>query len=100
VLRERAEAAEQAEIDAGVHSVVAEHGDGSGAGAIRAGQGAPYPAADGNEEAAKVGEAGQREDAAVAAQRAGQRAEADGAAPGEKAQIEEEASEEVLPQNG
>jgi hypothetical protein len=100
VLRERAEAAEQTEIDAGVPSVIAEHGDGSGAGPIRAGQGATYPPADGHEEASRVGEAGQTEDAAVAADRAGREAAAAGADNGEKAQIEEEASEEVLPQNG
>jgi glutamate synthase (NADPH/NADH) large chain/glutamate synthase (ferredoxin) len=97
VLRERAE---QAEVDAGVPSVVAEIGDGDGAGPVRAGQGATYPPADGNEETSQVGEAGQTEDAAVAAERAGRDAAADGADPGEQAQIEEEASEEVLPQNG
>jgi hypothetical protein len=97
VLRERAE---QAEVDAGVPSVIAEIGDGDGAGPVRAGQGATYPPADGNEETARVGEAGQTEDAAVAADRAGRDAAAAGADDGEKAQIEEEASEEVLPQNG
>jgi glutamate synthase domain-containing protein 3 len=97
VLHERAE---QAEVDAGVHSVIAEIGDGDGAGPVRAGQGATYPPADGNEETSKVGEAGQTEDAAVAAERAGREATEAGASNGEKAQREEEAEEEVLPWNG
>src|SRR5215210_161514 len=88
------------EVAAGVHSVIAEIGDGDGAGPVRAGQGATYPPADGNEETSHVGEAGQTEDAAVAADRAGREAAAAGADDGEKAQIEEEASEEVLPHNG
>ncbi|MFL5781631.1 MAG: glutamate synthase large subunit [Thermoleophilaceae bacterium] len=95
VLRERAE---QASVDAGEPSVIAEHGDGDGAGPVRAGQGAEYPPAGNGFETSETGEAGQREDAAVAAERAGKAA--DGRSEGEKAQIEEEASEEVLPQNG
>jgi hypothetical protein len=95
VLREREE---QASIDAGEPSVIAEHGDGDGAGPVRAGQGAEYPPAGNGFEADEHGEAGQQEDAAVAAERA--RKSADGRTEGEKAQIEEEASEEVLPHNG
>jgi glutamate synthase domain-containing protein 3 len=97
VLREREE---QASIDAGEPSVIAEHGDGDGAGPVRAGQGATYPPTGNGFEARDTGEAGQTEDAAVAAERAGEAAEKAGADPGEKAQIEEEAGEEVLPQNG
>jgi glutamate synthase domain-containing protein 3 len=97
VLRERAE---QAEIDAGVPSVVAEHGDGDGAGPVRAGQGAPYTVGDGHEETREPGEAGQTVDAAVAADAAGRAAGEAGRDDGERAQIEEEAEEEVLPSNG
>jgi glutamate synthase (NADPH/NADH) large chain/glutamate synthase (ferredoxin) len=95
VLREREE---QASIDAGEPSVIAEHGDGDGAGPVRAGQGAEYPPAGNGFETREPGEAGQHEDAAVAAERAGKAA--DGRPEGEKEQIEEEASEEVLPHNG
>jgi glutamate synthase (NADPH) large chain len=95
VLREREE---QASIDAGEPSVIAEHGDGDGAGPVRAGQGAEYPPAGNGFEATEPGEAGQHEDAAVAAERA--RESADGRKESEKAQIEEEAEEEVLPHNG
>jgi hypothetical protein len=95
VLRERLE---QASIEAGEPSVIAEHGDGDGAGAVRAGQGASYPPAGNGFETREPGEAGQHEDAAVAAERAGKAAgDRDEA---EKAQIEEEAEEEVLPWNG
>ena len=97
VLRERAEA-EAASIEAGEPSVIAEHGDGTGAGPVRAGQGAAYPVGDGHQEGREVGEAGQREDAAVAAERA-HKAGA-GANDGEQAQIDDEAGEEVLPWNG
>jgi glutamate synthase domain-containing protein 2/glutamate synthase domain-containing protein 3 len=97
VLRERAE---QASIEAGEPSVIAEHGDGDGAGPVRAGQGATYPPAGNGLEDREPGEAGQQEDAAVAAERAGKRAAEDGASDVEKAQIEEEAEEEVLPWNG
>jgi hypothetical protein len=97
VLRERAEA-EAAAVDAGEPSVIAERGDGTGAGPVRAGQGSPYDIGDGHQETREVGEAGQREDAAVAAERA-HKAGA-GANDGEQAQIDEEAEEEVLPSNG
>jgi hypothetical protein len=97
VLREREE---QASIDAGEPAVIAEHGDGDGAGPVRAGQGAAYPVGDGRQEKRETGEAGQVEDAAVAAERAGRAAREAGADDGEQAQIEEEAEEEVLPWNG
>jgi len=97
VLREREE---RQRVEAGEPAVVVEHGDGDGAGPVRVGQGSPYPAADGNEEAREPGEAGQQEDAAVAAQRARKRAEAAGKDDGEVAQEEAEAEEEVLPFNG
>jgi glutamate synthase (NADPH/NADH) large chain/glutamate synthase (ferredoxin) len=100
VLRERAEEAEKASVDAGEPSVVAEHGDGTGAGAVRAGQGAPYAPAGNGQESRELGEAGQHEDAAVAAERAGKAAEQAGKDEAEKAQAEEEAEEEVLPWNG
>jgi hypothetical protein len=95
VLREREE---QASIDAGEPSVIAEHGDGDGAGPVRAGQGASYPPTGNGLEDREPGEAGQQEDAAVAAERAGK--SADGREAAEKAQIEEGAEEEVLPWNG
>jgi glutamate synthase domain-containing protein 2/glutamate synthase domain-containing protein 1/glutamate synthase domain-containing protein 3 len=97
VLREREE---QASIDAGEPSVIAEHGDGDGAGPVRAGQGATYPPTGNGFETHETGEAGQTEDAARAAERAGKAAEKAGADDAERAQIEEEAGEEVLPQNG
>jgi hypothetical protein len=81
--------------------VVAEHGNGDGAGPVRAGQGGPYPpATDGHHEATRTGEAGQHEDAAVAAERAGRAARARGADEATREQAEEEATEEVLPSNG
>jgi hypothetical protein len=85
VLRERAERA-------GV-----EAGDGP----VPAGQAAPYPVGDGAQAARDTGEAGQQQDAAVAAERGGRAAAAAGADGGERAQAEEEAGqEEVLPHNG
>ena len=80
--------------------MVAEHGDGTGAGAIRAGQGATYPPADGNEETSKVGEAGQYEDAERAAARAGEAARDAGADKATQAEAESGAEEEVLPSGG
>ena len=68
--------------------MIAEHGDGTGAGPVRAGQAAAYPVGDGHQEGREVGEAGQREDAGA------------GANDGEQAQIDDEAEEEVLPWNG
>jgi hypothetical protein len=94
------ELAERQSVEAGEPSIVAEHGDGDGAGPVRAGQGDTYIPADGHEEARRPGEAGQREDAAAAADRAGQEARERGATDGERAQIEEEAGEEVLPSHG
>jgi hypothetical protein len=68
---------------------------------VRAGQGSPYPPpADGDHETANTGEAGQHEDAAVAAERAGREARARGFSRAEEEQAEEEATEEVLPSNG
>ncbi|MBV9212072.1 MAG: glutamate synthase large subunit [Actinobacteria bacterium] len=95
VLRERAEAAS---IEAGEPAVIAEHGDGTGAGPVRAGQAPAYTVGDGNQEGRELGEAGQQEDASVAAERAHQAGA--GANDGEQAQIDEEAEEEVLPSNG
>jgi hypothetical protein len=64
-------------------------------------QPAPYGATgDGNQEALRLGEAGQHEDAAVAAERQGAIARKEGDSPGEKEQQEEEAEEEVLPSHG
>src|SRR5437763_1151038 len=97
VLREREE---QASIDAGEPAVIAEHGDGDGAGPVRAGQGEAYAPAGNGMEARRTGEAGQHEDAAAAAERAGKAARDAGADDAERAQIEEEAEEEVLPWNG
>jgi hypothetical protein len=95
------ELAERQSVDAGEPKIIAEHGDGDGAGPIRSGQGDTYVPADGHdEEARRPGEAGQHEDAAAAAERAGQDARERGATDGERAQIEEEAGEEVLPSHG
>jgi glutamate synthase domain-containing protein 3 len=95
------ELAERQSVDAGEPAVVGERGDGDGRGIVRAGQGDPYMPADGDdEEAREPGEAGQHEDAAAAAGRAGQEARERGATDSETAQIEEEASEEVLPSHG
>jgi glutamate synthase (NADPH/NADH) large chain/glutamate synthase (ferredoxin) len=94
------ELAERRDVDAGEPAVVAEHGNGDGAGPVRAGQGAPYSTADGHEEARTTGEAGQYEDAAVAAARAYNAALARGASEAEAAQAAEEAEEEVLPSHG
>jgi hypothetical protein len=94
------ELAERQSIEAGEPAIIAEHGDGDGAGPIRSGQGDTYIPADGHEEARRPGEAGQHEDAAAAADRAGQDARERGATDSERAQIEEEAGEEVLPSHG
>jgi glutamate synthase domain-containing protein 3 len=95
VLREREE---QASIEAGEPAVIAEHGDGDGAGPVRAGQGDAYTPAGNGMETRRTGEAGQHEDAAIAAERAHRRHA--GADEAEQAQIDEEAEEEVLPWNG
>jgi hypothetical protein len=94
------ELAERREIDAGEPAVIAEHGNGDGSGPVRAGQADAYTAADGHEEARKPGQAGQHEDAAVAAERAYKEALARGASEAEAAQAAEEAEEEVLPSHG
>jgi hypothetical protein len=94
------EAAERDAVEAGEPAVVGERGNLDGSGPVEAGQPAPYPAGDGHQETVTTGEAGQHEDAAVAAARAGEAARRDGASPGEEEQIEEEATEEVLPSNG
>jgi hypothetical protein len=67
---------------------------------VRAGQGPPYTPGDGHQETREASEAGQVEDAAVAADRAGKAAREAGRGDGERAQIEEEAEGEVLPWNG
>jgi hypothetical protein len=95
------ELAERQAIEAGSPAIVEERGDGTGAGGVEAGQVDTYvPAGDGHEEARRPGQAGQHEDAAAAAERAGQEARKRGATDGERAQIEEEAEEEVLPSHG
>src|SRR4051812_20448074 len=66
---------------------------------VRAGQGEPYSVGDGgHQEAHDTGEAGQHEDAAKAAERAGKKAK--DRDPAERAEIEAGAEEEVLPFNG
>jgi glutamate synthase domain-containing protein 3 len=94
------EEAERLSEEAGEPAVVGERGNGDGAGPVRAGQGAPYAAADGDQEATRTGEAGQHEDAAVAAGRMGRATRARGADEATEEQAEAEAAEEVLPSNG
>jgi hypothetical protein len=94
------EAAERDAVEAGEPAVVGERGNLDGSGPVEAGQPTPYPAGDGHQETVTTGEAGQHEDAAVAAARAERDARAHGATPAEEEQIEEEATEEVLPSNG
>ena len=94
------EEAERRSAEAGEPAIVAEHGNGDGSGPVRAGQGGPYPPGDGNLEAKRTGEAGQHEDAAVAAERAEREAREHGANRAEEEQAEAEAAEEVLPSNG
>src|SRR3954454_7538767 len=65
------ELAEKQAQEAGDFAEIAERGDGDGSGAVEAGQAPPYVPADGNQESADGGEAGQYEDADVAAERAG-----------------------------
>jgi glutamate synthase domain-containing protein 2/glutamate synthase domain-containing protein 1/glutamate synthase domain-containing protein 3 len=97
VLRERQE---RQRVEAGEPAVVAEHGDGHGAGPVRVGQGSPYPVADGDQEITETGEAGQTEDAADAAARAERRAEAAGVDEAGADQAAAAAEEEVLPHGG
>jgi hypothetical protein len=95
------EEAERRAEEAGEPAVIGERGNGDGAGPVRAGQAAPYaPAADGAQEAATTGEAGQHEDAAVAAGRVGRETRANGGDEAAEEQAEEAAAEEVLPSNG
>jgi hypothetical protein len=96
------ELAEKQSVEAGEPAVVGQRGDGSGEGAITAGQGAPYPPADGGpgEQARELGESGQYEDAAVAAERAGKAAQEAGADPAKQKAAESEGAEEVLPHHG
>jgi glutamate synthase domain-containing protein 2/glutamate synthase domain-containing protein 3 len=94
------ETAEREAAEAGEPAVIGERGNLDGSGPVKAGQGAPYPVGDGHQETTHVGEAGQHEDAAVAAARAGEAARRDGRGPAEEEQIAEEATEEVLPSNG
>jgi glutamate synthase (NADPH) large chain len=94
------EKAERLAAEAGEPSVIGERGNGDGSGPVEAGQTAPYPAGDGHQETAQTGEAGQYEDAAVAAEKAGSAARARGAGEATEEQAEAEAAEEVLPSNG
>jgi glutamate synthase domain-containing protein 2/glutamate synthase domain-containing protein 1/glutamate synthase domain-containing protein 3 len=94
------ELAEEQSIEAGEPAVVAEHGSPDGRGPVRAGQPAGYLPADGNEETAQVGEAGQHEDAARAADRGGKAARDAGGDAAKQAEAESEAGEEVLPSRG
>ncbi len=64
------------------------------------GQGAPYPPADGNEEAREHGEAGQTEGAAHAGERAGRAAAEAGNDEATQDQAAAGAEEEVLPHGG
>src|SRR3954449_2930998 len=94
------EEAERRSEEAGEPAVIGERGNGDGSGPVRAGQGAPYAPADGDQEATRTGEAGQHEDAAVAAGQVGRATRARGASNGTEEQAEAEAAEEVLPSNG
>jgi glutamate synthase (NADPH/NADH) large chain/glutamate synthase (ferredoxin) len=94
------EQAERQVVEAGEPAVVGERGDGDGAGPVMAGQSNAYPPADGEHETARTGEAGQTEDAALAAERAGEAARQRGFSRAKEEQAEEEATEEVLPSNG
>jgi hypothetical protein len=94
------ELAERQSIEAGEPAVIAEHGDGDGAGPIKSGQPAPYVPGDGHQETRDVGEAGQYEDADVAAERAGDAARRAGADEATQAEAESAGEEEVLPRHG
>jgi hypothetical protein len=94
------EEAERQAVEAGEPAVNAERGNGDGSGPVEAGQVAPYAPADGHQEATRTGEAGQHEDAAVAAGRVGRATRARGADEATEEQAEQEATEEVLPSNG
>jgi hypothetical protein len=95
--RALSEQADRRHVDSGEPAVIAEHYDGTTA--VRAGQGEPYSVGNGgHQEAHDTGEAGQHEDAAKAAERAGKAAK--DRDPAERAEIEAEAEEEVLPFNG
>src|SRR3954466_14575285 len=70
------EEAERRAAEAGEPAVIGERGNPGGRGRVEAGQPTPYPAGDGHQETVTTGEAGQHEDAAVAAARAGRDARA------------------------
>ena len=97
---------EQAIVDRafeeGDFAAIVEHGDGDGRGPVRAGQPAPYMPADGDSAAAarEPGEAGQYEDASVAAERGATANRDAGGSEAEQAQAADEATEEVLPGHG
>jgi hypothetical protein len=94
------EAAERESVAAGEPPEVAERGDGSGAGVVESGQASAYAASDGDQNTAETGEAGQYEDASVAADRAGDATREAGGDPAKQAAAEEQATEEVLPGHG
>jgi glutamate synthase (NADPH/NADH) large chain/glutamate synthase (ferredoxin) len=94
------EEAERLDEEAGEPAVIGELGNGDGVGPVRAGQAAPYVPGGGHEEATRTGEAGQHEDAAVAAAKVGRATRARGAGEATEQQAEEAATEEVLPSNG
>jgi glutamate synthase domain-containing protein 2/glutamate synthase domain-containing protein 1/glutamate synthase domain-containing protein 3 len=94
------EQAERDSVDAGEPAVVGERGNADGSGPVEAGQGSPFPVGDGNQEATGNGEAGQHEDAGVAAGHAEEAARRRGFSRAKEEQAEEEATQEVLPSNG
>jgi hypothetical protein len=94
------EAAEKQSVEVGEPAVIGARGDGDGAGPIMAGQAASYPPGDSDHNQRENGEAGQYEDASVAAERAGAAAREHGADPATQAAAEDEATEEVLPGHG
>jgi hypothetical protein len=94
------ELAEKQAQDAGDFAEVAERGDGDGSGPVRSGQAPPYVVGDGHQESARVGEAGQYEDADVAAERAGDAARRAGADEATQREAEAAGEEEVLPRHG
>jgi glutamate synthase (NADPH/NADH) large chain/glutamate synthase (ferredoxin) len=94
------ELAEKQAQEAGDFAEIAERGDGDGRGPVRSGQGLPYAPSDGDHESRDVGEAGQYEDADVAAERAGDAARRAGADEATQREAEAAGEEEVLPHHG
>jgi glutamate synthase domain-containing protein 3 len=94
------EAAEKQSVEAGEPAVIGARSDGDGAGPVEAGQPASYAPGDSDHGARETGQAGQYEDAAVAAERAGEAAREAGADPAKQAGAASEGAEEVLPQHG